>query len=77
VEQWAEGKEEQRIGATKTSLLKEENMGVFHSHNVLCVVIFARNAIEKGKEVAMKRIDIKRVDNSSIVDIEERSALMH
>jgi len=45
-------------------------MGVFHSHNVLSVGMFVINAIEKVREVAMKRTTIKEGDdNNNRVDI--------
>jgi len=42
------------MGATIETLLKEYRIGNFHSHNVLCGVIFTTNIAEKVEDMAMR-----------------------
>ena len=53
---------EQGVGAIVRVLLKEEQMGLFHSHNVLCKRVFPGDVVDDVKEVAMRKTSKCEVD---------------
>ena len=50
------------MGVVATTLLKEEQMGVCHSHNVLCGCIFVGNTTYGVQYVALRETSKGRVD---------------
>ena len=53
---------EQSVGAITRELLKEEHMGLCHSHNVLCKCVFVGDVADGVKEVAMRKSSKCEVD---------------